>query len=319
MHTVQIAPMMGYTHRHYRYLMRRLCPDVLLYSEMVTTGALLHGDPARHLALDMSETPVVLQLGGHSPSALAECAVLGQQYGYAQINLNVGCPSSRVREGGIGASLFKTPHVVADCVAAMVDAVDIPVTVKCRIGVDDHDSMAHLLDFSRRVADAGASSLIVHARKAWLNGLNPKQNRTIPPLRYDLVARLAEQITIPVVLNGGIRSHEAISQHLTCFSGVMIGRWACDDPIGFAKRYVDHPQRLSLQQTLADYFSYMDSAVDSGQQLSFLIQPLQGLFHGQPGAKKWRKRLNEMARVLASRCSQPSTLYQETVQDMWIG
>lgn len=318
MHTIQIAPMMGYTHRHYRYLMRRLCPDVLLYSEMVTTGALLHGDCARHLAMDISETPVVLQLGGHSPSALAECAVLGQQYGYAQINLNVGCPSSRVREGGIGASLFKTPDVVADCVAAMVDAVNIPVTVKCRIGVDDYDSMAHLLDFSRRVTDAGASSLIVHARKAWLNGLNPKQNRTIPPLRYDVVASLAQQISIPIILNGGIRSHEEISEHLTGFQGVMIGRWACDDPVGFAKRYLDHPQRSSLSQILADYFSYMDRAVESGQQLSFLIQPLQGLFCGQPGAKKWRKRLNEMTRTLTCRRSRPSALYHEMVRDILI-
>lgn len=313
MHTIQIAPMMGYTHRHYRYLMRRLCPDVLFYSEMVTTGALLYGDPVRHLAFDTSETPLVLQLGGNCPSALAECAQLGQQYGYSQINLNVGCPSSRVKEGGIGASLFKTPEVVANCISAMVDAVDLPVTVKCRIGVDDFDTTAHLFEFSQRVVDAGASSLIVHARKAWLNGLNPKQNRTIPPLRYDVVKGLAQRTSVPVVLNGGICSHDEITKHLCEFPGVMIGRWACDDPVGFARRYINHPNRMTLPQILADYFSYMDRAIESGQQLSFLVQPLQNFFHGQPGAKKWRKGLNEMTRVLRYRRCLPSTFYDELV------
>ena len=294
MHQIHIAPMMGYTHRHFRYLMRRFCPEVLLYSEMVTTGALLHGDVKRHLDFDATEAPVVLQLGGHDPQSLARCARQGQDHGYAQINLNVGCPSSRVQEGGIGACLFKSPQLVASCVRAMVDAVSIPVTVKCRIGVDDHDTFEHLFNFCEAIQRAGGQFVVVHARKAWLGGLNPKQNRTVPPLRYDVVEHLATKISLPVVLNGGIQCHEAIDQHLQLFPAVMIGRWACSDPLGFAQRFDQHPSRLPTARILDDYFAYVDRSLSRGERLSFLLQPLQALFHGQPGARSWRKSLNSL-------------------------
>ena len=311
-HKIHIAPMMGYTHRHFRYLMRKICPGALLYSEMVTTGALLHGDVSRSLLFDKSELPVVLQLGGNDPNALAKCAKMGERFGYSQINLNVGCPSSRVKDGGIGACLYKTPERVADCVSAMKKAVDLPVTVKCRIGVDEHDSFDQLVHFCQSVSDAGSSFVIVHARKAWLNGLNPKQNRTIPPLRYDVAAQLADVVDCPIVLNGGIESLDAVSLHLQTFPAVMIGRWACKDPMGVGRFFTDGTDVSScLSDILSDYFAYVERSLVTGESISFLLQPLQGLFHASAGAKQWRKGINEVAQHFRKTNRIPKDLYQD--------
>ena len=301
MHRLQIAPMMGYTHRHYRYLMRRLCPDALLYSEMITTGALLYGDADRYLAHDASEQPVVLQLGGNDPDALARCAVMAVARGYSQINLNVGCPSSRVKEGGIGASLYFSPHLVAECVAAMRAAVAVPVTVKCRIGVDDCDHFDYLVDFSERLIKSGCDYLVVHARKAWLTGLNPKQNRTIPPLRYDVVAELARLIPMPIVLNGGLTDLVSMRAQLKVFPAVMVGRYACSHPLVLSEFSRNQPASADfICQVLKDYFSYMSCRLKLGERVSFMIQPLHGFFRASSGAKRWRSLLGAMQTGLLS-------------------
>lgn len=306
-HLLHIAPMMGYTHRHFRYLMRKLCPDFLLYTEMITTGALLYGDADRYLAYDVSELPLVLQLGGNDPSALAQCAKMAQERGYSQINLNVGCPSSRVQEGRIGASLYKSLDVVKDCVSAMKQAVDIPVTIKCRIGVDDCDSFDYLLAFAQGVHQAGCDFLVVHARKAWLKGLNPKQNRTVPPLRYDVVSLLAAAISMPVVLNGGLDTLESIYEQLETFPAVMVGRFACAYPLLLAKFQRTGPKdRLPIDQILIDYFSYMDQCVKKGEWSILLLQPLHGFFRGQFGSKQWRQQLTLLQNNMRSGDRLPS-------------
>jgi len=306
-YAVHIAPMMGYTHRHFRYLMRRLCPQVLLYSEMITTGALLHGQAHRYLAYDVSELPLVLQLGGNDPAALAQCAQMAVERGYSEINLNVGCPSARVREGGIGASLYSDAGLVADCVAAMRAAVDVPVTVKCRIGVDDCDGFDYLQHFAERVHAAGSDYLVVHARKAWLHGLNPKQNRTVPPLRYDVVKRLAHACTMPIVLNGGLTSQAAMREQLALYPAVMVGRYACAYPLAIAEFSRGEALSLeALQVVLADYLAYMDSRFALGDRVSFMLQPLHGFFRASAGAKQWRHVLAAMQTSLLAKQGVPS-------------
>tara|TARA_B100001989_G_C24548729_1_gene472715 strand:- start:3154 stop:4140 length:987 start_codon:yes stop_codon:yes gene_type:complete len=312
MHRLQIAPMMGYTHRHYRYLMRRLCPDALLYSEMITTGALLFGDAHRYLAHDATEQPVALQLGGNDPSALAQCASMAVENGYTQINLNVGCPSSRVKEGGIGASLYRSPQLVAECVTAMCAAVSVPVTVKCRIGVDDCDQFDYLVDFANKVDLAGAAYLVVHARKAWLSGLNPKQNRTIPPLRYDVVRDLSGCVDIPIVLNGGLTDVDSIKQQLDVFPGVMVGRYACSHPLELSEfSRGGPPSALFIADILKDYFSYMSDRLQQGDRVSFMIQPLHGFFRASRGAKRWRSLLGAMQTGLLSGRGTPADYFEE--------
>lgn len=293
--TVHIAPMMGYTHRHFRYLMRRLCPSVLLYTEMVTTGALLYGDAERCMAFDPSEGPLVFQLGGNDPAALARCTELVVSKGYDQVNLNVGCPSSRVREGGIGASLYLKPALVRDCVAAMRRVSSVPVSVKCRIGVDACDSEAYLHDFAGMLQDVGCDFIVVHARKAWLRGLNPKQNRTIPPLCYDVVRRLASQLEMPVVLNGGIDSLAAIDAHLQLFPAVMVGRYACADPLALAAYDCAHGDftMSALCDILRDYFFYIERQLSRQGRLGLMLQPLHGLFRATTGVRRWRKALHD--------------------------
>jgi tRNA-dihydrouridine synthase A len=226
-----IAPMMEWTDRHCRFFHRLLTRRALIYTEMVTTGAVLRGDRARLIGFDPAEQPVALQLGGCDPAALAACARIGADFGYAEINLNIGCPSERVQEGRFGACLMAEPQLVADCVAAMKAAVAVPVTVKCRIGIDDQDPEVALATFTRAVEAAGVDALIVHARKAWLEGLSPRENRDVPPLDYDLVFRLkAAHPKLPIVLNGGVGTVEAASGHLARVDGVMMGRAAYQEP-----------------------------------------------------------------------------------------
>src|SRR3954466_14741556 len=226
-----VAPMMAWTDRHCRYFHRLLTRQTRLYTEMVTTGALLHGDVARHLDFDPIEQPVALQLGGSEPADLAKCARLGERWGYAEINLNCGCPSERVQRGAFGACLMAEPALVADCVRAMRDAVAIPVTVKHRIGIDRHEGYAFVRDFVGTVAAGGCDVFIVHARNAWLHGVSPKENRELPPLRYEFVYRLKQDFPgFTIVLNGGVKGEEEIARHLEHVDGVMIGREAYHDP-----------------------------------------------------------------------------------------
>lgn len=315
MHKIHIAPMMGYTHKHFRFMMRRLCPNALLYSEMVTTGALLYGDAALHLSHDASEQPVVLQLGGNDPQALAQCAKMAQDYGYSQVNLNVGCPSSRVQEGGIGACLYPNHALVAQCVEAMRHAVDIPITVKCRIGVDDCDGFDYLQQFSQSVYHAGCHFLVVHARKAWLKGLSPKQNRTVPPLRYDVVAALREQVNMPIILNGGLVCLDEIQQQLIDYPGVMIGRYAINHPLRISQLdQLLYRLPVDWLSVLESYFIYLDQQVSKGENISFLVQPLHGFFRSFHGAKHWRAHINRVVACVTRDNKMPSAMLQETLR-----
>ena len=285
---ISIAPMMAYTDRHYRVLMRLITRTALLYTEMVTTGSLVHGEVSRHLAFSPIEKPLALQLGGADPQALAMCARMAENCGYDEVNLNVGCPSDRVHSGQFGACLMKNPELVADCVAAMRAAVKVPVTVKTRIGVDQQDSYAELQHFIATVTAAGCQTFIVHARKAWLKGLSPRQNRTVPPLRYEVVYQLKRDFPeLEIIINGGIKTWEEVNTHLQQVDGVMIGREAYDNPFLFA----DNPH-LKRAQVVWDYLPYM--AEQWGQGVSFwkMSRHLMGLFQGQRGAKQWRRVLS---------------------------
>ncbi|MDZ7750477.1 MAG: tRNA dihydrouridine(20/20a) synthase DusA [Gammaproteobacteria bacterium] len=292
-----VAPMLDVTDRHCRYLLRLISRHALLYTEMVTTGALLRGDTARHLAFDDAEHPVALQLGGSDAGAMTRCARLAAGRGYDEVNINVGCPSERVRDGAFGAALMAEPHVVADCVASMTDTVDLPVTVKCRIGIDHQDDDA-LADFVGIVAGAGCRTFIVHARKAWLSGLSPRDNRTIPPLRYELVYRLKREFPhLEIIINGGIADLESAAPHLERVDGVMLGRAIQHDPYLLAK--VDRtffadptplPTRLEVVEA---YLPYVEAGLAAGVPLNAMAQPLLGLFLGQPGARLWRRHLSE--------------------------
>jgi tRNA-dihydrouridine synthase A len=295
-----VAPMLDWTDRHCRYFLRLITRRTLLYSEMVTTGALIHGDVPRHLRYDPAEHPLALQLGGSAPTDLARCARLGADWGYDEINLNCGCPSDRVQQGRFGACLMAEPALVAECVAAMKAAVAIPVTVKSRIGVDEHDSYEELAAFASAVAAAGADALIVHARKAWLQGLSPRENREVPPLRYDFVTRLkADFPNLTIAINGGIRTLDAALGFLTDLDGVMIGRAAYEDPWMLAA--ADHliygedgpePDRHAI---LDAFLPYVERQLAEGVPLSAMSRHLLGLFHGRPGARAWRRAISEHA------------------------
>ncbi len=296
-HELCVAPMMDRTDRHFRFLLRLLAPGVRLYTEMLTARALLRGDTARLLEFDPAEHPVALQLGGSEPDELAAAARLGEAAGYDEINLNVGCPSERVRAGCFGAALMLEPQRVADCVAAMRQAVAIPVTVKTRLGVDDHDSYEFLCAFVEHVAAAGCGTLIVHARKAWLSGLSPKQNREIPPLDYARVYRLkADFPTLTIVLNGGVRSLDAGLDHLASVDGVMLGRVAYEDPWLVAAL----DSRLSGRAappagTLYErYCRYVEREVEAGTPLRSMTRHLLGMRAGRAGGRRWRRALGEL-------------------------
>jgi tRNA-dihydrouridine synthase A len=295
-----VAPMMAWTDRHERYFLRLIARDVRLYTEMVTTGAILHGDTARFLRFDPAEHPVALQLGGADPDALARCAEIGQRFGYDEINLNVGCPSGRVQNARFGACLMAEPELVAHCVAAMSAAVDIPVTVKTRIGIDDQDSYGFLARLVEAVAAAGCDTIILHARKALLAGLSPKQNRQVPPLRYDVVHRIKQdhpQLTI--VLNGGIRTLQQARDQLARVDGVMIGREAYENPYCLAAwqqallgTTEPVPTRAAVVERL---LPYVERELAGGTPLKAITRHLMGLFNGLPGARAWRRHLSEAA------------------------
>jgi tRNA-dihydrouridine synthase A len=295
--------MMQRTDRHFRVFLRQLTRHTLLYTEMVHSGAILRGDTERHLGFDPIEHPIALQLGGDDPTALAAAArVAVDDFGYDEVNLNVGCPSDKVQQGRFGAVLMKDPERVADCVAAMRSAVAAPVTVKHRIGVDDLDDYDHMLHFVDRVAASGADRFSVHARKAWLKGLSPKENRNIPPLRYDEVYRLKrERPHLPVEINGGVKSLDATLEHLgQGLDAVMIGRAAYDDPGLFsqADRRVfgdEQAEERSPLQAVEALLPYVERCLSAGGRLHWISRHLMGLFHGQPGARLWRRHLSEHA------------------------
>ena len=298
--TISIAPMMDWTDRHDRYFLRLISSRALLYTEMVTTGAIIHGDTDRFLRFDPAEQPLALQLGGSEPDALARCAEIAEGYGYQEINLNVGCPSDRVQNGRFGACLMGEPETVANCVAAMQGATSLPVTVKTRIGIDDLDSYDYFKGFIERVAETGVSTFIIHARKAWLTGLSPKENRTIPPLHYDRVYRLkAEMPELEIIINGGISSHEEIDAHLEKVDGVMIGREAYQNPYFLAeidRRYYgvddDTPER---REVIDQMLPYVAREMKAGVPLNSITRHMLGLFQGRPGARAWRRHISENA------------------------
>lgn len=296
---ISIAPMMDWTDRHFRFFLRLLSPHARLYTEMVTTGAILYGDYHRHLAFHPQEHPVVLQLGGSDPAALAQSAHIGADYGYDEINLNCGCPSDRVQNGAFGACLMKDPARVADCVAAMVAITDLPVTVKCRIGVDDCDDLAFLMNFVETVKEAGCGTFVIHARKAWLNGLSPKENREKPPLRYEVAAAIKDAYPdLRIILNGGITSLQQIIAAKTPFDGVMIGREAYQNPYFMAE--IDHalhstplPDRRIIALQMIPYMEQQHR--DYGTPVKSVTRHILGLFAGQRGGKAWRRILSTEA------------------------
>jgi tRNA-dihydrouridine synthase A len=297
-HRFCIAPMMEWTDRHCRFFHRLLTRRALLYTEMLTTGALLHGDRARLLRYDPTEHPLALQVGGADPRALAQSAKIAAERGFDEINLNVGCPSDRVQEGRFGACLMAEPALVGDCVAAMKAAVAIPVTVKCRIGIDEQDPEAALAVFANAMERAGADALIVHARKAWLKGLSPKENREVPPLDYDRVYRLkTAHPRLTIVLNGGIGSLAEVAAHLDRVDGVMMGRAAYQQPWRLlavdACVFDDAPPFASPRAAAAALIPYMERELASGVRLHAITRHMHGLFQGVPGARAFRRRLAE--------------------------
>ncbi|WP_240476746.1 tRNA dihydrouridine(20/20a) synthase DusA [Geminicoccus roseus] len=295
---LSVAPMIDWTDRHCRRFHRMLAPGALLYTEMITTGALLFGDQERHLAFSPEEHPVALQLGGSEPDALAASAKLGLAHGYDEINLNCGCPSPRVQKGAFGACLMREPELVADCVRAMREAVAVPVTVKHRIGVDDDEEWPTLWRFVTTVAEAGCTVFVVHARKAWLKGLSPKENREIPPLRYELVERLkAERPDLTIVLNGGLRSEDAVAEALGRFDGVMIGREAYENPWSLTRfgplAGQDGPDGLTRQEVVRAMAAYALERQAAGTPFKSIGRHMLGLFNGLPGARRYRRLLSE--------------------------
>lgn len=297
---VSIAPMLDWTDHHCRYFHRLLTRHALLFTEMVTTGALLHGGRERFLRYNAEEHPVALQLGGSDPNDLALCTQMAADYGYDEVNLNVGCPSDRVQNGRFGACLMAEPQLVADCVAAMQAKVTIPVTVKTRIGIDDKDSYEELLTFIDTVANAGCNTFIIHARKAWLSGLSPKENREIPPLRYDVVHRLKnERPHLQLILNGGITDLPQAKQQFADLDGLMVGREAYHNPYCLAGVdnlfYADERPPLSRLQTVEALLPYIETQLQQGVRLHSITRHILGLFHGVTGARGWRRHLSEYA------------------------
>lgn len=295
---LSVAPMMDWTDRYDRFFLRLITKRTLLYTEMVPSGAILHGERDRFLAFDAREHPVALQVGGADPAELAAVARIAEGYAYDEINLNVGCPSDRVQNARFGACLMADPPLVAACIGAMQDAVSIPVTVKCRIGIDDRDSYEHLLEFVDTVAATGCRSFTVHARKAWLQGLSPKQNREIPPLRYGEVHRLKrERPELEVIINGGILGLEAAAAQLAEVDGAMIGRAAYQDPYILAEAdrriFGDGHPVPSRHEVAQELLPYAEKVCREGRSIRSLTRHILGLFNGLPGARAWRRHLSE--------------------------
>ena len=295
-----IAPMMEWTDRHCRFFHRLLTRRALIYTEMITTAAVLHGDRARLMAFDPAERPVALQLGGSDPRKLAECARIAEEFGYGEVNLNVGCPSDRVQEGRFGACLMAEPGLVGECVAAMKSRVKVPVTVKCRIGIDEQDPEEALEALARAVEAAGVATLIVHARKAWLDGLSPRENRDIPPLDYGRVYRLkAAHPGLAVVINGGIGDLDQAVAHLSRVDGVMMGRAAYQEPwrlLAVDPIVFGEPPRLPSPKAAAEALvPYIEGELASGVRLHAITRHVLGLFQAVPGARAFRRHLSTEA------------------------
>lgn len=295
-----VAPMLDWTDRHCRYFHRLLTKQAPLYTEMVTTGALLNGDVERHLRFNAFEQPVALQLGGSEPKEMVACARLAEDYGYAEVNINVGCPSERVQKGAFGACLMAEPHLIADCVAAMQAAVNMPVTVKNRIGIDEQQERDSLFNFVETVAQAGCQTFIVHARKAWLKGLSPKENREIPPLNYALVYELKQAFPqLEIIINGGITTLEQCQHHLQWVDGVMVGREAYHNPWLLAQvdsQLYATPDSFNQRKAVIDAFiPYIEQQLSQGGTLAPMSKPILGLFQGIAGARYWRRYISENA------------------------
>jgi len=301
-HKISVAPMMDYTDRHCRYFLRLISKHTLLYTEMITTGALIHGDRERFLKFHESEHPVAIQLGGSDPKALVQCAKMAEDYGYDEVNLNVGCPSDRVQSGEFGLCLMGKPQLVADCVSSMKAAVKIPVTVKTRIGFDHHDTYEQLHGFMAMLVQSQADQVCIHARKGWLQGLSPKENREIPPLNYPTVYQIKRDFPkLNIGINGGITTLEQAAEHLKYVDSVMIGRAACHNPYLLAK--VDQqfhgsqapiPSRLEIIEMM---LPYIESELRQGAKLKHIARHLLELFHGEPNARAWRRHLSENAHL----------------------
>ncbi len=299
--TVSVAPMLDWTDRHYRYMARQITQHAWLYSEMVTTGALIHGDRNRFLAFNEAEQPVALQLGGSDPKDLAICSQLAEEYGYNEVNLNCGCPSPRVQKGAFGACLMQEVDLVADCLKAMQDAVSIDVTVKHRIGVDKQTEYATVRDFVGSLNQkTDCQVFIVHARNAWLNGLSPKENREIPPLKYEFVYQLKQDFPdLEIILNGGVKTNDDIAQHLQHVDGVMVGREAYHNPMIMAQWdklfYHDDAQEVDLERVVKQLMQYAQGQIDSGHgtTMRHMARHYLGLTHGLKGARLWRQRLSD--------------------------
>jgi len=303
---VSVAPMMDWTDRHCRMFHRQLSRHTWLYTEMVTTGALLHGDVARHLDFDAVEQPVALQLGGSEPADLAQAARLGEQWGYAEINLNCGCPSERVQRGAFGACLMAEPELVADCVKAMRDAVSVPVTVKHRIGIDTIEHYGFVRDFVGTIAQAGCDTFIVHARNAILKGLSPKENREIPPLRYEVAYQLKQEFPrLEILINGGIMRYEEMAEHLEHVDGVMIGREAYHQPYLLAevdaRFYGSDAQSASRLDVELAMQEYIGRYVEHGGYMGAVTRHMLGLHRGIHGGRGWRRVLSDARRMAAAR------------------
>ena len=301
-HRLCVAPMMDWTDRHCRYFLRLVSRHARLYTEMVTSGALTHGDVAYHLEFDPAEHPVALQLGGSDPALLAVCAKLGERYGYDEINLNCGCPSERVQTGSFGACLMAEPALVADCVAAMRDAVALPVTVKHRIGLDAGEDYGFVRDFVGTVAAAGCDAFIVHARNAVLKGLSPKENREVPPLRYDVVHRLERDFpALTFVLNGGLADWDTIERELAVVDGAMLGRVAYHDPYFLAqadwRAFGDETPARSRADVLRALVPYAETQLARGVPLRAIARHVLGLYHGRSGGRRFRQILSDAAKL----------------------
>ncbi|MBA2710608.1 MAG: tRNA dihydrouridine(20/20a) synthase DusA [Tatlockia sp.] len=286
--------MIDWTYTHFRVLMRLLAPHALLYTEMQTIGAIVN-NPSRALAFQAIEHPLALQLGGADSSGLVHCAKLAEDLGFAEINLNLGCPSDKVLAGRFGACLMAEPEQVADCIKTLKAAVTIPVTAKTRIGIDSQDSYEYFSTFAKKLINAGCDKLIVHARKAWLSGLNPKQNRTIPPLHYDYVYQIKNEMpTLPVVINGNINTINEIEHHMQSVDGIMLGRLVCQNPYALSEihhYYYPNVAKRSRHAILTDYLLYAEQQFEQNVPLSLLLKPIFNMAHGLPGAKKWKEQL----------------------------
>lgn len=299
-HRFSVAPMMDWTDRHCRAFHRTLTRHALLYTEMVTVGAIIHGDKPRHLDFSAQEQPLALQLGGSHPQQLADCAKIAEQWGYDEVNLNCGCPSDRVQNGAFGACLMAEPKLVAECVKAMKQAVKIPVTVKCRVGIDDQNGEQSLDIFVEHMRDAGVDAVILHARKAWLKGLSPKENREIPPLQYDRVLRLKAKFPqLPIMINGGITSLEAGLPFMENLEGVMLGRAAYQEPwrlLEVDQLFFNAPApHANMKAAIEAYYPYIEEQMANGARLSHITRHMLGAFHGVGGARAYRRHLSENA------------------------